>query len=631
MVPRPLQRLLFGALTGPLLWSCNDVLGFREGKPFPPLGDASIDGSAASDSSTNGIGIDVVGPDALDASSEKPNESALDGGGDGDADGRRGCADVDGGLPSVPVLDGPSIGTYTGTVWAEASLRPAFHWRTAANGACGVPKYEIQVDDSCPIAGYATCAFPSPEVAVSDIADTVWTTDKSLVVSVTPPVGRRYFWRVRACDAPSHCSAWSQVRYLNVGRLRDDLNGDGYSELTCFLTQVMSSNMTVAIKAGAKMPFPPSDMGVQYQSDQGYDTPPDQLRFLGDVNGDGFADLVAPWGPAAVHVLLGGSDLAQLQQISFGFVDASPGSRLGSGDDWNGDGYSDVIVGRPSASGAKAYVYYGGPDFSSKRREDAVILPPISIAGAFFGEAVSSLGDLNGDGYPDFGILAPADKRLYMLRGASSPEVAPTAFAAADASCFDAVQNKPSSPITLLSAGNLDGDGVADAGLTCGTQVFAYFGGRDFPTSWGWTSRGNSPVGDVVAGWDLGSDGFHDLLFTRRVDGANPVHFAAETFAGGPTLASQASELPFIGVVSDPLYGSAPDLESLSIGDHNGDGRADIVAQVTSLMPIDARYTGYLRWLPGPAPAGQLAISDWGQSQAITIAFGRQVSRSLAR
>src|SRR5262249_48652460 len=157
--------------------------------------------------------------------------------------------------------------------------------------------------------------------------------------------------------------------------------------------------------------------------------------------------------------LLGGPDLTQLRQVTFGFADAAPGSRLGPGDDWNGDGYADVVVGRPGASGAKAYVYYGGAGLGSERREEPALLPPASITGSFFGEAVNSLGDLNDDGYPDLGILAPADKRLYILRGASSPETAATLFATADASCFDMAQNKPSNPVTLFAAGDIDGDG----------------------------------------------------------------------------------------------------------------------------------------------------------------------------
>jgi hypothetical protein len=35
---------------------------------------------------------------------------------------------------------------------------------------------------------------------------------------------------VRACR-PDKCSDWSEVRYVNVGRLFDDFNGDGYSDV----------------------------------------------------------------------------------------------------------------------------------------------------------------------------------------------------------------------------------------------------------------------------------------------------------------------------------------------------------------------------------------------------------------
>ena len=53
----------------------------------------------------------------------------------------------------------------------------------------------------------------------------------ALKVSKAPPVGAFYAWRVRACDASLRCGAWTEVRYLHVGRVREDIDGDSYGDL----------------------------------------------------------------------------------------------------------------------------------------------------------------------------------------------------------------------------------------------------------------------------------------------------------------------------------------------------------------------------------------------------------------
>ena len=70
--------------------------------------------------------------------------------------------------------------------------------------------------------------------------------------------------------------------------------------------------------------------------------------------------------------------------------------------DVNGDGYADVIVGAYSddaggSDAGRAYVYFGGPG------ADAVADLTLTGAAAsdWFGWSVSGAGDVNGDGYAD--------------------------------------------------------------------------------------------------------------------------------------------------------------------------------------------------------------------------------------
>src|SRR5262249_27529401 len=135
--------------------------------------------------------------------------------------------------PAAPRLKRPMRGAYTGSLHAPsalATLRPTFSW-AAVEPTCGATTYEMQADDSCSPGALDTCAFPSPELAAKGISALTYAPPSDLKVATAPPVGAFYAWRVRACDAAARCGAWSEVRYLEVGRVREDINGDGYGDL----------------------------------------------------------------------------------------------------------------------------------------------------------------------------------------------------------------------------------------------------------------------------------------------------------------------------------------------------------------------------------------------------------------
>ncbi|HJL14118.1 MAG TPA: FG-GAP-like repeat-containing protein [Sandaracinaceae bacterium LLY-WYZ-13_1] len=135
------------------------------------------------------------------------------------------------------------------------------------------------------------------------------------------------------------------------------------------------------------------------------------LAAAGDVNGDGFDDVVigAPQQnpeSGAVYLYLGSADgvddvvdaeLTRSEAMSFGSALAGPG-------DLDGDGYADVVV----ADGPRneVYVYRGGPD--GLEPEPAVAI----TRDAPFGGSVSGLGDVDDDGYADFVVGVPGPSPL---------------------------------------------------------------------------------------------------------------------------------------------------------------------------------------------------------------------------
>jgi hypothetical protein len=96
----------------------------------------------------------------------------------------------------------------------------------------------------------------------------------------------------------------------------------------------------------------------------------------------------------------------------FGWASAAAG-------DVNGDGYADFIVSAVAGSEsddmiAFAHLYLGGPnpsaaDWNAATSPHRIDLPGLDSAfpyAGYYGDAVSSAGDLNGDGYSDFVVGA---------------------------------------------------------------------------------------------------------------------------------------------------------------------------------------------------------------------------------
>lgn len=315
-----------------------------------------------------------------------------------------------------------------------------------------------------------------------------------------------------------------------------DVNGDGYDD-------VLVSSL---------VPF--GGAALYYGSPSGLDHVPDwtpavsadapEVRSIagaGDVNGDGFADLIVGSGQGSTlgvaRLYLGGSS-GPGTQPSWTASQSNPYTALGysvaGAGDVNGDGFGDLIVGEPlfgfispfeAPAAGRARIYLGstqGPD------ADPIWVSERVVQFGWFGSSVAGAGDVNADGYADVvvggvnGFRGTEQGVAQVFLGSSpAPGIEPVLNLLGDGTLAHL-------GASVASAGDVDADGFDDvligepdfdlpAGTESAGRAYLYSGRAEgVATSPAWNAEGSrfsQGVGITVAGaGDVNGDGRKDVL-----------------------------------------------------------------------------------------------------------------------
>jgi hypothetical protein len=323
----------------------------------------------------------------------------------------------------------------------------------------------------------------------------------------------------------------------------------------------------------------------------------------GDVNGDGYSDVLVGTGQ---YSLAGGAEglaLAFLGSVSglastpaWRVEGIAPSERIGSSlstaGDVNGDGYSDVIVGASSAAASgRVDVYHGSATGLASTPAWSRTNP--AALGGDFGSSVASAGDINGDGYSDIIVGAifyhdvlPEQGAAFVFHGS------PTGLSSTPDWSFLGRIPEELLGCSVASAGDVNGDGYSDIVIgapenngnpNAGTGSALLFLGSPagLSTTPDWEAHG-SQLGErygicVATAGDVNGDGYSDVVVgADSFDGSFQFEGRAELFMGGPG-----------GLAAMPAWrveaGRPANFLGKSVacgGDINGDGFADVLIGV---------------------------------------------------
>jgi len=192
-----------------------------------------------------------------------------------------------------------------------------------------------------------------------------------------------------------------------------DLQRDGFADLLVGTASAAPGGRpdagAVSVYAGSAT-GPGASPAQRIEGEAAGDLLGTSVAMLGDTDGDGFDDFAAGapgarGGAGSARVYAGGPGAATLRRTLDGAAGEALGSCVARVGDVNGDGYADLAVGAVGALGGRGRVslYLGG---ATGIGPAAARVWDGDAARDGVGELVVGVGDVNGDGYADVAVAA---------------------------------------------------------------------------------------------------------------------------------------------------------------------------------------------------------------------------------
>ena len=383
----------------------------------------------------------------------------------------------------------------------------------------------------------------------------------------------------------------------------------------------------------------------------------------GDVNGDGYSDVIV------------GGELGSQGEASEGWVGVKLGCPIGVSDgffwvgesnnayarfgnsvgtagDVNGDGYSDIIVGAYQYSHGEsfeggAFVWFGsaeglGPNGTPENADWSV---ESDQAAALFGRCVATAGDVNGDGYSDVIVGANLydngeanEGRAFVYHGSASGLATAPGWTSPDGGDSEY-------GLSIAAAGDVNGDGYSDfivgapyydTGLSNVGAAYVYHGSETGPPDTpNWVAVGDQQ--DGYLGWpatsagDVNGDGYGDVAIAAPYyDRGESDEGIALVYHGSPTGLDAGGARP-TGTPSNADWSSESNATngylgwSLdSAGDVNGDGYGDVVLWIAAHGVDPSAVLVWHGSTVGLGPPGHPGNADWVVTDP-SASFGRPI------